>query len=37
LSEFLWLLFSGLAVLMPFILGGLAIYVLKKKKNTEDV
>jgi len=41
LSDWLWMLFDllfySLVVLTPFILGGLAIYVLRKKKNAEDV
>ncbi len=41
LSDWLWMLFDllfySLVVLTPFILGSLAIYVLRKKKNAEDV
>jgi hypothetical protein len=37
LFELLWLLISSLAVLMPFILGGVAIYVLKRKKKAKNV
>ncbi len=37
LSDLLWLLVSLLVFLLPFILGGLAIYVLRKKKNARDV
>jgi len=36
LSDLLWLLVKLLAIL-PFILGGLAIYVLRKKKSIKDV
>jgi len=37
LSDLLWLLVKLLAILLPFILGGLAIYVLRKKKSIKDV
>ncbi len=41
LSDLFWalvaLLFYSLFFLTPFILGGFAIYILKKKKNDKDV
>jgi hypothetical protein len=37
LSELIWIFVKGLAILLPFILGGSAIYVLRKKKNAKNV
>jgi len=40
LSDWLWILFNllfySLVILTPFILGGLAIYILRKKKDVKD-
>ena len=36
-SDWLWVLANFLVVLLSFLLGGLAIYVLRKRKNSKDV